>query len=409
MVRYWLTGAAAVCCSVGAVAQDAPAQRVPLASPVTHSDWLVREPAPTWGAEGVRQILDRARECGWTRVYWRCFDGGRACYTSRILEPYHGYDAENYHRDHGTEAVLKKLEPCDFRTFDALREAIDYGHRIGLEVHAWLSINEDDHAYGLVSRYAREHPEQCWVRRDGRRYRSQLSFAFPEVRAHKLAVLGEILSYGPDGIFLDWIRTGDIRDNPQTDPDGVADYGYEEPNVAVFRAWYGLDPHDVPNGDERWVRVRAEPQTLFLREARALVRARLPKAPVAVLVQHPWGYRGSPTDTPYAGNLRGLLVDLGTWSREGLIDAAVAAGYYRPGGSPESAFAALREEAGPSLPLWLFAWIGSAEQFRADVRRAERLGAAQLLLWESDYIGLPPANAGTVRAMQEYARGAPPP
>jgi uncharacterized lipoprotein YddW (UPF0748 family) len=378
---------------------------LPLASPVTHSDWLVREPAPAWGPEGVHRILDRARECGWTRVYWRCFDGGRACYASRLLEPYHGYDPENYHRDHGTEAVLKKLESCDFRTFDALREAIDYGHRIGLEVHAWLSLNEDDHAYGLISRYAREHPEHCWVRRDGRRYRSQLSFAFPEVRTHKLAVLGEILAYGPDGIFLDWIRTGDIRDNPQTEPDGVANYGYEVPNAALFKARFALDPQDVLNADERWVRLRAEAQTVFMRDARALIRRVSPKAVVSVLVQHPWSYRGSPTDTPYADNLRGLLLDLPTWAREGLIDAAVAAGYYRPGGSPEAAFNALRAEVGPTVPVWLFAWIGSADQFRADVQLAERLGATQLLLWESDYIGLPPANAETVRAMGEHARG----
>ena len=53
---------------------DEMARPIRLSSPVTHSDWiLATEPAPAWGPEGVRQILDRARECGWERVYWRCF------------------------------------------------------------------------------------------------------------------------------------------------------------------------------------------------------------------------------------------------------------------------------------------------------------------------------------------------
>jgi len=53
------------------------------------------------------------------------------------------------------------------------------------------------------------------------------------------------------------------------------------------------------------------------------------------MVQHPWSYRG---DNPkYADNLQGLLLDVETWAREGLMDAAVPAGYYAPhsGGTPE--------------------------------------------------------------------------
>lgn len=375
-----------------------------LASPITHSDWMVRDPAPEWGPAGVRQILDRCRECGWTRVYWRCLDGGRALYPSRILEPLHKLDEENYLRDHGHEAVRARLEQYDWGSFDALAEAIRYGREIGLEVHAWISINEDDHGYGWTSRYTREHPESRWVRRDGGRYRSQQSFAFPEVREYKLAVLSEVLAYKPDGVLFDWIRTGDVRDNPQTDADGVANYGYEAPNVVRFREEYGLDPRDVPNGDERWVRVRAEPQTLFMREAEALTRRELPDTPIAAMVQHPWSYRGAPDDTPYADNLRGLLVDVATWTTGGLVDEIVAAGYYRDDGTAEKAWRWLRSEADERADVWLYGWIRSPEEFANDIALAERLGATQLLLWESDYIGLPPANASLVQAMQRHAR-----
>jgi uncharacterized lipoprotein YddW (UPF0748 family) len=377
--------------------------KVRLGSPVTHSDWMLRDPAPAWGPQGVHQILDRAKQCGWTRVYWRCFDGGLACYTSRVAEPYYRYEDDNYHRAHGSTWVLDRLKPVDFRHFDALKEAVSYGHKIGLEVHAWLSLNEDDHGWGLQSRFNREHPQTRWVRRDGRPYRSQQSFAFPEVRAYKLAIVAEVLSYGVDGVFFDWIRTGDVRDNPQTEPNGVANYGYEAPNIAAFSAKYGLDPHEVPNDDPRWVHVRAEPQTAFMREAHALIKQTDPRLAVTAMVQHPWSYRGGPKDTPYADNLQGLLCDVRTWAREGLIDGIVAAGYYREGGNAERAFRALQKETGGKAPVWGFGWITTPEQFAADTTLAEKLGAPELLLWESDYIALPPANQPLADAMARFA------
>jgi len=398
-----LAFSASVLCLATARGEELARKKVSLGSPITHSDWMLHNPAPVWGPQGVRQILDRCKACGWKRVYWRCFDGGRACYGSRLMEPLHGFDEDNYTCGRDSAWVIDKLKLYDWGRFDAFKEAVAYGHQIGLEVHAWLSINEDDHGWGLASRFTRENPDSRWVRRDGRPFRSQQSFAFPKVREYKLALLREILAYGPDGIFFDWIRTGDVRDNPQTDPDGVAIYGYERPNLDPFRAKYGVDPHTVPNSDDRWVRVRAEPQTLFMRDAHALIRQQSRRVAIAVMVHNPWGYRGSPTDTPYKDNLRGLLLDTPTWAKEGLMDEIVAAGYYRPGGNAEAAYRAARQETGGGIPVWLFGWLGSREQFLADVQLAERIGAPQLLLWESDYIGLPPANEAVVKAMSDYA------
>ena len=190
------------------VAPSRAQAKVRLSSPVTHSDWvLANNPPPAWGEAGVRQILDRAKECGWTRVYWRCFDSGKSMYASRLLEPFDQGEPVNYWVDHGYTAIIERMKGIDYGSFDTLRAAVDYGHSIGLEVHAWLSINEDDHGYGWPSRFTREHPECRWVRREGTAYRSQLSFAFPAVREYKLALLKEILAYEPDGIFFDWIRT----------------------------------------------------------------------------------------------------------------------------------------------------------------------------------------------------------
>jgi hypothetical protein len=383
--------------------ESALSSSVIISAPITHSDWMLGNPGPAWGAAGVHQVLDRCRQAGLAAVYWRCFDGGRACYASRLMDPLHGFDDDNYHRGRDTEALVARLKQWDWGRFDSFAEALRYGRRIGLKVHAWLTINEDDHGWGLTSRFAREHLESRWVRRDGRPFRSQQSFAFVAVRDYKLGLLEEVLAYEPDGVLLDWIRTGDVRDNPQTDADGVAIHGYERPNVEQFRDSFHADPTAVPNGDERWVRIRAEPQTGFMRRARELIRRKCPGAVVTALVQHPWGYRGGPDDTRYRDNLHGLLIDLRTWGNEGLVDEVVAAGYYRAGGTSETAWRALREETGGKARVLLFGWIATPEQFAADTKLARRLGAPGLLLWEADYLKLPPANAPLIDAMARFA------
>ncbi len=74
------------------------------------------------------------------------------------MDPLHGFDDDNYHRGRDTAWVLDKLKLYDWGSFDAFKTAIAYGHQIGLEIHAWLSINEDDHGWGLASRFAPREP-----------------------------------------------------------------------------------------------------------------------------------------------------------------------------------------------------------------------------------------------------------
>jgi uncharacterized lipoprotein YddW (UPF0748 family) len=369
-----------------------------------------------WGPAGVRHMLDACKAVGWSRVHWRVFDGGRAVYASKLtraafkVDPDYVWDPQT---DEGT-AIFKKYfgstseqhrkkiladqQRYDYATFDTLAEAVRYGHEIGLKIDAWVTINEDDHGWGITSDFAKQHPQFVWVKRDGRRYHSQMSFAFPEVRAYKLALVDELLAgYDIDGLFLDWIRTGDIRDNPQTDAKGVANNGYEAPNVAAFRSKYGVDPHDVPNSDDRWVRLRAEPQTQFMRSVRERVGAHKKKIPIAVMVGHPWHYRGMLD--PIDGNLRGLLLDVATWADEGLINAAVAAGYYRAGGDATKAFEALKKETNGKVDVWYYAWVpNTPEEFERDFAAAEKVGAKNVLFWEADYID-DRANVGALKSV----------
>jgi uncharacterized lipoprotein YddW (UPF0748 family) len=296
------------------------------------------------------------------------------------------------------KGYLERFKGMDYGAFDALASALKIGHELGLEVHAWVSINEDDHGWGWASEFTKANPQFRWVRRDGRAYRSQLSFAFEEVRRYKLGILGELLAYPIDGLFLDWIRTGDIRDNPQNDPEGIANCGYEAPNLEAFKKLTGKTPQEVAPNDERWARVRAEPQTIFMRAARELCRARAAKLPLAAMVGHPWHYRGS--IERIAGNLLGLSLDVAAWAREGLVDSIVAAGYYRDGGTPEKARAALVEETAGKVDAWSYAWVPQdATAFEREFELASTLGARQILFWEADYIDDRPNAAELKKAM----------
>ena len=421
LLKSAAAGAAAYSLRAFAAEPSTEDDKIILSAPLTHADWMLK-PGIAWGPEGVHHMLDACKACGWSRVHWRVLDGGRALYKSKIVRPEFKMETDNiwdpqtdeekalYKRFFGGVSEQRRLEierlqqRYDYATFDTLAEAVRYGHQIGLQIHAWVSINEDDHGWGLISDFARDHQQFVWVKRDGTRYHSQMSFAFPEVRQYKLSIIDELLSnYDIDGLFLDWIRTGDVRDNPQTDAKGVADSGYETPNVEAFKGKFGVDPHDVANDDERWVKLRAEPQTIFMRAVRERVNRDAKHRPICAMVGHPWHYRG--LGDKIDGSLRGLLLDVATWAREGLIDATIAAGYYRDGGDTSKAYRALRDETGGKVDVWYFGWVpNSVAEFDRDFTAASQLGAKHLLYWEADYIDDRPNAAELKAAMSRRAK-----
>jgi uncharacterized lipoprotein YddW (UPF0748 family) len=415
-----MAGAASLAAWARRVSAAEPA-RLTFSAPLTHSDWMLK-PGVAAGLDGVKHMLDACQACGWSHVYWRVFDAGQSTYASKLLRPASHPEDDNFFNPQTDEdrevfrrffpnitreraaEILAQLDKTDYGQFDSLAAAIEYGHSIGLKIHAWATINEDDHGWGWASEFSKAHPEFRWVRRDGSPYRSQMSFAFPEVRQYKLDLIRELLAYDIDGLFLDWIRTGDVRDNPQTDAGGVADSGYEAPNIAAFRERYDVDPQSIANDDDRWVRVRAEPQTLYMREVRKLVESHeRRKLPMAVMVGHPWHYRG--LQDPIDGNLRGLLLDVRTWAAEGLMDAAVAAGYYRAGGSAENAYRALEQETLGKVDLWYYAWVPqSVDEFNGQFAAAQSHGAERILFWEADYIDDRSESASLKAAMSATAK-----
>jgi len=77
----------------------------------------------------------------------------------------------------------------------------------------------------------------------------------------------------------------------------------------------GHFPTTLFNDESRWVQYRARPHTELIRQVRRIARE---KQPAALSVQQSWGYGGA--RHPIDGNLRGMLLDVATWAREGLVD-----------------------------------------------------------------------------------------
>jgi uncharacterized lipoprotein YddW (UPF0748 family) len=402
--------------------------KLTLGTPITHCDWMLKDNRPevVWGREGVRHMLTVCKAAGISQIYWRVLDAGRAMYKSRLVLPAENYEfdqfynpftkeekalldsfhMDNQRRGHSNRTVTEMINAMDYTDFDSFAAAVEIGHELGLEVFAWVTINEDDHGWGAPSAFSRLWPEFRWVRRDGRKYHSQLSFAFPAVIEYKLGIIKEVLAYDLDGLFIDWLRTGDVRDNPQTDGKGIADYGYETPSMEGFKKKFKIDPHEIPNEDARWVKFRAEPRTEFMRRLRKLARAKKRKLPVSVLVANPWCYRG--LGDKISGDLNGLLVDTPTWAKEGLIDAAVPAGYFQGGGSMEEAVKALQISTEGKIEIWPYEWMPKTPgEFEQQAARARKLNANHILFWEGDYLDDPEADARKLLAAAMSREAAP--
>jgi len=377
--------------------------RIRLSSPLTFSDWILHH--GTVDEKGIRYILQQCKNAGLNTIYWRAFDAGLTTYPSQYAECYswkevekgsHFWgpktpkdiaDSKEYVSDFeaARERLLEKFKLLELKEFDTLKAACKIARELGMSMNVWYTLNEDDHGYGYESRFAKEHPQYVWVKRDGTKYRSQMSFAYPEVREYKLNILKELLEYDIDGLFFDWIRTGDVRDNPQSDENGTADFGYEEINIKGFIEKYGVDPHEIPNNDERWIKYRTQGTTTFMRQAAKVIREKKPEITISAMVHHPWAYRG--LNGKINGSFHGLCLDVETWNNEKLMDAVVAAGYYREGGNAALAYEYLKNLTHGQVDVWLFRWIpNTPAEFQNCIEEAQALHAKQILFWEADYI-----------------------
>lgn len=192
---------------------------------------------------------------------------------------------------------------------DTLKVVADACHEAGMRCYASLRVNGDYPAKWMGESLPRmlnstfwwQHPEFRVVGRKGEDL-TKLSYAFPEVRAFKLGILREAAERDIDGINLDFLR------HPPC-------FGYEEPLVTAFKAKHGQDPHDIAPDDARWLQLRADVMTGFLRDVRKLLDEAGQKK------HRHLGLSARVDWKEY--QLHGC--DLDTWLKEGLVDYLVIA------------------------------------------------------------------------------------
>lgn len=258
------------------------------------------------------------------------------------------------------------------KPINPLREAIDYGHKLGLQVYASIRLEgplapPDDENTG---EFYNSHPQYLCRSRQGYPL-PHLSLVYPAVRQKWIELLREQIRYGADGANFVFVR-------------GWPFVGYDGPALRRFKREHGVHPRELDEQDERWLRCCALYITQFLRDIRRMLdeeARRLGRAHLGTAYHVP----GSPKDSLHLG------LDVKTWIDEKLVDFLVVQARHPDSEHPEWAFVKaiqsfkpLVKNSGCQLYANLFPRTMAAEILLKKALASFNAGADGLALWDTD-------------------------
>ena len=314
-----------------------------------------------YGEECLRRLVRRCAETGINTIYWRVSATGQVVYRSKVRTVI----GEQPERIEGFR--LAAVEHLVLKQCDPPEVVVDEAHKQGMKIYGYVTLF-DEYYPGCESAFEIAHPEYTWKHRlRDHHIRGLLSYAYPEVRAHRLAEVEELIAYGFDGIYLDTARTHcgiqQIVAMPLTGGDPYQEYGFNEPEVEAFKRRTGVDPSFRNPADaplvrfdrHAWNRLRGEYLTQFIREVRAKTTAAGCRLAVGFYSDgdcylSPAGRRGRVPMGMFHH-------DYQTWVEEDLVDAFVLIADHRRFGAKDwnahshSQFARAREK-GKRVYLW---------------------------------------------------------
>jgi hypothetical protein len=300
----WLTGilmfaaAPAICVANGepiAVTPNAGAGKFQLAHDSDHpilaiygGVGLYQQPNGTWNGYGQKSPKDVEY------LIHQCADNG----INRI---YASIQEEEYPSE-----ITPSPPPG---TPDYVAQCIQLAHQNNIAFYADEAIFAN--VVAKNASFIDQHPG-CFTRdRQGQEdVHHMFSPADPDVRRYKRSIMMEwVKNYPIDGLQLDFIRfpyyTNDLRV-------GFCKFGYDKPLLDAFRVLYGYDSNYLPaESDPRWVHMRSETVSEFLRELRNDLKHSGINLPIGVYNSGAYGRKES---------LRDVLQDWRLWEEEGLVD-----------------------------------------------------------------------------------------
>lgn len=139
--------------------------------------------------------------------------------------------------------------------------------------------------WDYYTQFARAHPEFLVKTREGQKLGRCLSYAYEEARNYRRNMIEEMLSYGLDGVLMDFTRWPIDADIFTLDESGVSRFGYEEPLAEGFKGKFGRNPLKIDNNDPEWIKYRADHgPTLFLKELKKSLTQKFNKKEICVMV-----------------------------------------------------------------------------------------------------------------------------
>lgn len=258
-------------------------------------------------ADDLRQQIRGFADVPVAVLEWCIASGSRTNFPARSTELI-GSGVTEFPR-RGDKLAADTLHRLAREGTDTLAVVAAACRETGLACYASLRMNGDYNAGWMGETLPRmfnsnfwwEHPE-FRVRGKAGEDRTKLSYAFPEVRAFKLALLREAAERDIDGINLDFLRHPDF-------------FGYEPPLLQAFQSRHGVDPRTLPANDSRWFQFRAEIMTDFVREVRRLLDAAGEKKGRRLGLSARLDWKA----------YRSWGCDLETWLKEDLLDYVVLA------------------------------------------------------------------------------------
>jgi hypothetical protein len=250
----------------------------------------------------IEQLLARCAGEGIERIIWRLSVCGKEAYYTRVRTPF----------DWATPREINDKMTAVMDRFDPLAVACKLARKYGLTIYPWITLMDDYYSNNLESGFVAEHPEYQFVSRDGtRHFRGTLCYAYPEVRAHRLAQLREVVDgYDIDGLYL-CLRSHAGECEPSYVPDS---FGYNQPIVDEYRRRYGADIRTEAPDFGKLYQLQGEGLTQFLREARADLGEKMPIS--LGIMRHPITVR-------HVFPRVKMVIDWLTWAKEGLVNELV--------------------------------------------------------------------------------------